>query len=125
MARGIYNELAVALYAGEHRRVSLQHVAAKMGAAAPNPNRSRRVWAPVRRCIAACATAASEGVARRVRRPKTSDVELLPAIKLKGASDRRAVLPSPPPRSDAEPTATVRFHFGGKRLSDRTASSKA
>ena len=36
----------------------------------------------------------------------------------------RAVLPSPPPRSDGEPTATVRFHFGGKRLSDRPASSK-
>ena len=106
MARGIYNELAVALYAGEHRRVSLHHVAAKMGTAAPNPNWSRRVWTPVRRCVSACAAAAFEGVARRVRRPKTSDVELLRAIELKGTSDRRAVLPSPPPRSDAEPTAT-------------------
>ena len=85
------------------------------------------VWSPtsIAICSAACATAASEGVARRVRRPKTSDVELLPAIELKGASDRRAVLPLPPPRSDAEATATVRFHFGGKRSSDRTASSKA
>ena len=89
MARGIYDELAVQLYAGEHRRVSLHHVAAKMGAAAPESKWSLRVRRQCAFCRAACIAAASNVAAWRARWSKMGDMDvLLPPNEVRGSSNR-------------------------------------
>ena len=65
MDRGMYNELAVALHTGEHRQVSLRHIALKMATPVPSQPSARTV-------IRSCRTRFMQWLLHVRRRPMLS-----------------------------------------------------
>ena len=101
-ARGLYDELAVALYTGEHREVSLRHIAAKM---APHATSQPRMAVTMGGCRSEVAHALRQ-LCRRSKTPNPSDLgDGTQMLALTQASDRG---------SGMQPKHTVErilFHF--------------
>ena len=101
-ARGLYDELAVALYTGEHREVSLRHIAAKM---APHATSQPRMAVTMGGCCSEVARALRQ-LCQRSKTPNPSALgDGTQMLALTQASDRGAGMQ---PKHTVE---RILFHF--------------